>query len=180
VALAVAAVSCAALGALLGVAWARLAPSVDLVVAGDGKAYPEGYQPEGFMADDGVAAILCVVAGLVVGVGVVVALRRARGQAGLDVAMRRAAVIVLPLGAIGAGALWFVGTRLGGFELASVLAVSEAGDALVSPLRLRMPGVLVLWPAASALVVFAVAVGDWLAGRVRERRSAQYALMSGE
>jgi len=54
------------LGAALGWLWESLAPRVVLEVAGDGKAYPEGYQPEGFMGDDGVAALLCLGAGLVV------------------------------------------------------------------------------------------------------------------
>ena len=166
-AFAVATVSSAAFGALLGLVWARLAPRVDLIVAGDGKPYPEGFQPEGYMSDDGVAAILCVVAGLVVGAVVVLVFRRSAGSDGLDGAMRWAALVVLPLGVVGAAALWLVGTRIGGFDLAEVVALADEGDPLRAPLRLRMPGVLVLWPAASALVVFAVAVGDWLAGRTR-------------
>ena len=164
---AVAVVSSVALGALLGVLWARLAPRVELIVAGDGKPYPEGFQPEGYMSDDGIAAILCLVAGLVVGAVVVLVMRRGAAGGDRDRAMRWATLIVLPLGAAGAAALWLVGTRIGGFDLAQVVALADAGDPVRAPLRLRMPGVLVLWPAASALVVFAVAVGDWLAGRTR-------------
>ena len=119
------------------------------------------------MSDDGIAAILCLVAGLVVGAVVVLVMRRGAAGGDRDRAMRWATLIVLPLGAVGAAALWLVGTRIGGFDLVQVVALADAGDPVRAPLRLRMPGVLVLWPAASALVVFAVAVGDWLAGRTR-------------
>lgn len=160
----VAAVSCLAVGALLGVLWARWAPRVDLLVAGDGKAYPQGYQPEGYMAADGVAALLCVIAGIVVGVLAVIVLRR-RTPEDADHAARWATLIVIPLGLLGAAALWFVGTRLGDFDLSLVVSGSQQGAELAAPLRLRMPGVLVLWPAASVLVVFVVAVADWIGGR---------------
>ena len=163
-AFAVAAISCIAVGALLGVLWARLAPRVDLLVAGDGKAYPQGYQPEGYMAADGIAALLCIVAGIVVGVLAVIVLRRRTPQDS-DHAARWATIVVIPLGLLGAVALWFVGTRLGGFDLSLVVSGSAQGAEIAAPLRLRMPGVLVLWPAASLLVVFVVAVADWIVGR---------------
>ena len=46
------------LGALLGLVWEALAPRVSLIVASDGKPYPEGSQPEGYMTDDGIAALM--------------------------------------------------------------------------------------------------------------------------
>lgn len=163
----VAVVSCAALGALLGLVWAQLAPRVDLFVAGDGKAYPQGYQPEGYMTDDGIAALLCAVAGIVVGVLAVVVLRR-RSRDDADAAFRWATLVVIALGTVGALALWYTGTHVGSFDLGQALASSAEGDTLTAPLRLRMPGVLVLWPAASVLVVFAVALVHWLRGRASD------------
>ena len=162
-ALAIALVSCLALGALLGVMWERLAPRVDLFVAADGKAYPQAFQPEGYMTDDGIAAALCLVGGLVVGVMAVVVLRRVRADQ--DHALRTSLLVAVPLGAAGAAAMWFVGTRLGGFDLAQVLTQYSDGDTLTAPLRLRMPGVLVLWPAMSCLVVFVVSLASWIRGR---------------
>lgn len=163
----VAVVSCAALGALLGLVWAQLAPRVDLFVAGDGKAYPQGYQPEGYMTDDGIAALLCAVAGIVVGVLAVVVLRR-RSRDDADAAFRWATLVVIALGTVGALALWYTGTHVGSFDLGQALASSAEGDTLTAPLRLRMPGVLVLWPAASVLVVFAVALVHWISARARD------------
>ncbi|MGI9196324.1 MAG: hypothetical protein ACR2KE_02570 [Candidatus Nanopelagicales bacterium] len=162
-ALAIALVSCLALGAILGVMWERLAPRVELFVAADGKAYPQTFQPEGYMTDDGIAAALCLVGGLIVGVLTVVVLRRVRSDR--DHALRASLLVAVPLGVVGAAAMWFVGTRLGGFDLAQALAQYSDGDTLSAPLRLRMPGVLVLWPAMSALVVFAVALGAWVRDR---------------
>lgn len=152
------------LGALLGWLWAALAPRVTLVVAADGRGYPEGYQPEGYMTDDGIAALLCLGAGIVVGLAAVWAARRvAARELGLLIALAS----VLLLGAVGAVALWQTGEWLGGFDLDAVLAVSDEGATIVAPLRLRMPGVLVLWPLASVVVVFLAALGDWWRGRAR-------------
>lgn len=161
-ALCVGAVSSLALGMLLGVVWAGVSPRVELFVASDGKAYPEGYQPEGYMTDDGVAAALCLAAGLIVGTLVVLVLRR---WTGAERGVRLAVPVAVVLGALGAAGLWWTGTRLGGFDLAEVLATAVEGETLASPLRLRMPGVLVLWPAASVLVVFIVALADWVRDR---------------
>ena len=166
-AFAVAAVSCAALGALFGLVWAQLAPRVDLFIAGDGKAYPQGYQPEGYMTDDGIAALLCVVAGVLVGILAVVILRR-RSRDDADAAFRWATLVVIPLGAVGALALWFAGMHVGSFDLRQAVAAAAEGDTLTAPLRLRMPGVLVLWPATSVLVVFAVALVHWITARARD------------
>ena len=171
-AFAVAVISCGALGAALGVLWASMAPRVDLFVAGDGKAYPQGYQPEGYMTDDGIAAALCIGAGALVGVLAIVLLRRALGE-DRDLAARWATFVVIPLGAVGAIALWFVGSRIGNVDLAAALSMASEGDAVTAPIRLRMPGVLVLWPAASVLVVFAVALADWIRERSTRATSTQ-------
>ena len=160
----VAVVGAVGLGALLGVVWEALAPRVSLVVASDGRPYPEGYQPEGYMTDDGIAALLCLAAGLVVGIVAVWASRRVASR---DHALLVALVSVLVLGTAGALALWWTGEMIGGFDFDAVVASSVEGTTLTAPLTLRMPGVLVLWPFASVLVVFLAALGDWWRGRTR-------------
>ena len=155
------------LGALLGFVWEALAPRVVLVVASDGNPYPEGYQPEGYMTDDGIAALLCLAAGLVVGLAAVWVVRRVAPR---DRALLIALAGVLVLGAVGAGALWWTGERLGAVDFDATLAASPEGTTLTAPLTLRMPGVLVLWPLASVVVVFIAALGDWW--RERSDRSA--------
>lgn len=159
----------AALGALLGVAWEAVAPRVALVVAGDGKPYPEGYQPEGYVAGDGIAAVLCLAAGVVVGLSTVWVMRRAVAPDRSLLAALAAAVV---LGCVGAAALWWTGHRLGDVDLDALVAASVPGDVISAPLRLRMPGVLVLWPLASVLVVFLAALSDWWRYRQPRRPEA--------
>jgi hypothetical protein len=147
-------------------------------VASDGKPYPEGYQPEGYMTDDGIAAVLCIVAGLVVGIAVVWAARRiAAGErnhpsgASSDRPLWGliALVAALVIGAVGSIALWRTGEWLGSFDFPALVASSAEGALITAPLKLRMPGVLVLWPLASVAVVFFAAVSDWWRGRTDER-----------
>lgn len=152
------------LGALLGLAWEALAPRVSLIVASDGKPYPEGYQPEGYMTDDGIAALLCLAAGLVVGIAAVWVSRRVASR---DHALLVALASVLVLGTAGALALWWTGQNVGAFDFDALVASSPEGTTLTAPLTLRMPGVLVLWPMASVVVVFLAALGDWWRGRSR-------------
>ena len=154
------------LGALLGLVWEALAPRVSLIVASDGKPYPEGYQPEGYMTDDGIAALLCLAAGLVMGIAAVWVSRRIAAR---DHALLVALVSVLVLGTAGALALWWTGETIGSFDFEALLASSPEGTAVTAPLTLRMPGVLVLWPMAAVLVVFLAALGDWWRGRSHER-----------
>ena len=153
-----------AVGALLGLLWEALAPRVTLIVASDGNPYPEGYQPEGYMTDDGIAALLCLAAGLVMGIAAVWVSRRIASR---EHALVVALVSVLVLGTAGALALWWTGEMIGGFDFDAVVASSVEGTTLTAPLTLRMPGVLVLWPFASVLVVFLAALGDWWRGRTR-------------
>ena len=180
------------LGALLGVIWEALAPRVTLVVASDGRPYPEGYQPEGYMTDDGIAALLCVAAGLVVGVAVVwVAHRIATRDHALLVALGTLLVSGLlglllarllqaaglgfsdrALGtvfAVGAVALWWTGETVGGFDFDALVSASPEGTSVTAPLQLRMSGALVLWPLSSVVVVFVVALADWWRGREHDR-----------
>ena len=157
------------LGALLGLVWEALAPRVSLIVASDGKPYPEGYQPEGYMTDDGIAALLCLAAGLVMGIAAVWVSRRIASR---DHALLVALVSVLLLGTVGALALWWTGETISSFDFDAVVAASAEGDVITAPLQLRMPGVLVLWPLMSVAVVFLAALGDWLRGRSHERIDA--------
>ena len=74
------------------------------------------------------------------------------------------------LGAVGALALRWTGEWLGDFDFDAALAASPEGTTLTAPLTLRMPGVLILWPLASVVVVFVAALADWW--RDRSDRSA--------
>ena len=154
------------LGALLGLVWEALAPRVTLIIASDGKPYPEGYQPEGYMTDDGIAALLCLAAGLIIGIAAVWVSRRITSR---DHALLVALVSVLVLGTVGALALWWTGETVGSFDFDALVASSPEGTTLTAPLALRMPGVLVLWPMAGVLVVFLAALDDWWRGRSHER-----------
>lgn len=158
----VALIGAAALGALLGLLWDAWAPRVELVVASDGVAYPSGFQPEGYATDDGIAALLCIAAGLVVGAVVLWAASRTQPR---DRVLVVSLVTVTVLGAVGALTLWRVGQMQGSFDLAAAVGSSDEGTVITAPLRLRMPGVLVLWPAASVLVVFIAALIDWMRAR---------------
>lgn len=165
----IAVIAAGAVGVLLGWLWESLAPRVSLVIASDGQPYPEGYQPEGYMTDDGIAALLCIGAGLAIGIVAVWAARRIVAP---DHAMSVALVSVLVLGAVGSIALWRTGETLGAFDFDALVAASAEGDVITAPLRLRMPGVLVLWPLASVIVIFLAALADWLRGRAEERADA--------
>jgi hypothetical protein len=169
VAAVIALIAAVALGALLGWLWESLAPRVSLVIASDGLPYPEGYQPEGYMTDDGIAALLCLGAGLVVGLVAVWVSRRVISP---DHALAVALVSVLVIGAVGSIALWRTGEALSAFDFDALVAASSEGDVITAPLQLRMPGVLVLWPLMSVAVVFIAALSDWLRGRAQERIDA--------
>lgn len=159
-------VAVAALGALLGWIWEAFAPRVSLVIAGDGLPYPEGFQPEGYMTDDGIAALLCLAGGLIVGIAAVWVARRALPP---DRSLLAALISVIVLGAIGALALSWTGQRLGAFDFDAAVTASAPGDTITAPLRLRMPGVLVLWPMVSVAVVFLATLADWWRERERQR-----------
>jgi hypothetical protein len=79
---------------------------------------------------------------------------------------------VLVLGVAGAVALWWTGETVGGFDFDALVASSAEGTSLTAPLQLRMPGVLVLWPLASVVVVFIAALADWWRGREHDRVDA--------
>lgn len=156
------AVAAIATGALLGVLWWRLTPRVDLFVA-DGKGYPQGFQPEGYMSADGIAAVLCAVAGLVFGVAIVLLARRWSEDPPSRVYL--ALLSSIGAGLLGSAALWLTGDLLDTTDLAAQLAVAQEGDTVIAPLRMRIPAALLLWPMASVAVVFVVAVFSWSSAR---------------
>jgi hypothetical protein len=131
-----------ALGVLVGLLWERLAPTPTVKQAGElliSKAVPELYA-----AQDGVFALLAIGAGLLT--GVVLVARRSGG---------RLPVAASALAGAGLGSLtaWRVGGFLGPPPVAVQLA-NEADSALRAPLQLHALGVLALWPATTAAVLF--------------------------
>ena len=151
----------AAVGGMLGgVAWWALSPTVVLNVIG-GNTYPDGFQPRGYIDADGIAALLCIAGGVATAVLAMLLVRRYRGSA-VDLPALWISVLA---GAVGAVALWLVGSRLGAVDLAVLIAQAGEGGQVRAPLRLRMPGVLLLWPMAAALVFAVAAVITAIAGR---------------
>lgn len=147
-------------GLALGVVWWRLAPRVPLVVQ-PGVSYPQGYQPEGYLAADATFGLLAVIAGIAITIGLAQMRREHLGS-----------VLVAGLlsGALGTAAMWFVGTRLGSVDIAGLSATTTTDLVVEAPLRVAMPGMFLMWPLASALVVTVLAFGDWLGERRRRRR----------
>lgn len=139
-------------GLALGVVWWRLAPRVPLVVR-PGDSFPQGYQPEGYLAADAAFGLLALIAGVAITIGLA--------------NMRRehlASVLVggLLAGVIGTAAMWFVGTRLGSVDIQGLSATTTADVVVDAPLKVAMPGMFLMWPLGAALVVTILALGDWL------------------
>lgn len=156
----------AGLGAVLGVAWWWIAPRVVLDVYGD-QAYPAEYQPGGYIADEGWAAI----AGILGGVAMILiagwASRRRQGH-WLDMSVLGWSVLA---GLVGAVAIWIVGEGLGSVDVEAAIAAAGDGGSFEAPLRLRMPGVLLLWPLASAVVFTGVSIVAWITDRAHSPSS---------
>ena len=148
-------------GAALGVLWWRLAPRAVVVVRPDGSS-PQGFQPEEYLAADVSFAALAVVAGVIVTIGL--ATMRRKHLLGVLVAG-------LVSSAVGTVAMWQVGTRLGSVDIEGLIATTEEEFVVDAPLAVTMPGVFLVWAIASAAVVVALAVGDWLAGFARSPQS---------
>lgn len=148
------------LGALLGVAWWWIAPRVVLDVYGD-LAYPAEYQPGGYIADEGWAAIAGILGGVVMILIAGWASRRRRGQ-WWDMSVLGWSVLA---GLVGAVFVWVVGEGLGSVDVEAAIAAAGDGGSFEAPLRLRMPGVLFLWPLASAVVFAGVSIVAWIIDR---------------
>lgn len=149
-------------GLALGVVWWRLAPRVPLVIQ-QGTSYPEGFQPEGYLAADAAFGLLAVIAGVAITIGLA-NMRRER--------LLSVLIAGLMSGVIGTAAMWFAGTRLGSVDIDGLLATTETQLVAEAPLRVAMPGMFLMWPIAAALVVTILALGDWIV-EVRIARRAR-------
>jgi hypothetical protein len=149
-------------GLALGVVWWRLAPRVPLVVQ-PGGTFPQGFQPEGYLAADAAFGALAVIAGVAITIGLA-NMRRER--------LFSVLVAGLLAGAIGTAAMWFVGTRLGSVDIQGLSATTTVDVVVDAPLRVAMPGMFLMWPLASAIVVTILALSDWIS-EVRASRRGQ-------
>lgn len=138
-------------GGALGVLWWRLAPRVPLVVR-PGDAFPQGYQPDGYIAADVTFAVLGIIAGVAVAIGLIT-IRRHHLVWALSAG--------LLAGGIGSAAMWFVGRRLGSVDIEGLIATTTEDVVVDAPLQVSMPAVLLLWPIATTLVVTIAAFADW-------------------
>ena len=135
-------------GALLGVIWNLIAPTVPLTVDENGDlVFVDVSVPQEFIGSDGWFTVIAAVAGLVTGVVVWWRFRRQPFGALVGTAVG---------GLLASVVMWRVGVFLGPDELPSASDPSlETGDIIEAPRRLGAKGVLALWPA--------VAVGIYLA-----------------
>lgn len=149
-------------GLALGVVWWQLAPRVPLLVR-PGAAYPQGYQPEGYLAADATFGLL----GLIAGIAITIGLANMRRE-------HLASVLVAGLlaGAIGVAAMWLVGTRLGSVDIVGLSATTTEDVVVDAPLKVAMPGMFLMWPLGAAIVVTVLALSDWLV-EIRAGRRAQ-------
>lgn len=152
-----------AAGFIVGALWIMIAPHELMKVYG-GKAYPETYQPQGFIADDGTLAALLVGVGLIVTITLMMRLPdRPLRVLGLGVSSG------LLVGVIAA----LVGTRLGRTDLAHLAPISADGALLEAPITLRATAVLLLWPLiTAALVTSDTLIASVRVSRARRRASA--------
>ena len=147
-------------GAALGVLWWALAPRVPVVVR-PGVTFPEGYQPEGFLAADVAFGVLALVAGVAITIGLA--------------SMRRDHLLSVLVGAllasvVGTAAMWFVGTRLGSVDIEGLIATTTEDLVVDGPLEVSMPVMFLIWALSSAVVVTILALSDWIAEtRARQR-----------
>lgn len=147
-------------GAALGVVWWALAPRVPVVVR-PGVAFPEGYQPEGYLAADVAFGALALVAGIAITIGLA--------------SMRRDHLLSVLVGAllasaVGTAAMWFVGTRLGSVDIEGLVATTTEDVVVDAPLEVSMPVMFLIWALASAGVVTILALSDWIAETRAQRR----------
>jgi hypothetical protein len=144
-------------GAALGVVWAALAPRVPLIVRPD-SAFPQGYQPEGFLAADLAFGVLALIAGVLVTIG----LAYMRREHLLSVLAAG-----LLAGVLGTAAMWFVGTKVGSVDIEGLIATTSEEVVVDAPLELTLPGMFLMWPLAASAVVTVLALSDWVGSRRR-------------
>ena len=149
-------------GLALGVVWWRLAPRVPVVVQ-PGASFPQGYQPEGYLAADAAFGVLAVIAGIAITIG----LANMRREHLFSVL-----IAALLASAVGTAAMWFVGTRLGSVDIEGLSATTTTDVVVDAPLKVAMPGMFLMWAVASAFVVTVLALSDWIS-EVRAARRGQ-------
>ncbi|RJK92956.1 hypothetical protein [Vallicoccus soli] len=154
-----------ALGGAAGWLWSLLAPRA-LWRVQEGGAALDGLTNQAFVGADGTLAVLGTAAGALVAVAGWL-LARSRGLVLLGAAAAG--------GVLGSLLAWRVGVLLAPDDVAERARGLAVGTTLDGGLRLRAPGVLLLWPIASAVVLTALqalAVGA-------ERRAARRAGAAG-
>ena len=139
-------------GLALGVVWWRLAPRVPVVVQ-PGASFPQGYQPEGYLAADAAFGVLAVIAGIAITIG----LANMRREHLFSVL-----IAALLSSVVGTAAMWFVGTRLGSVDIEGLSATTTTDVVVDAPLKVAMPGMFLMWSVASAFVVTVLALSDWI------------------
>jgi hypothetical protein len=144
-------------GALVGLVWQAISPSVRYVVL-DGKPTLADPETQALISTDGRYAILTALAGVVCGaVGYLAAGR------GTDLAIAGG----LAIGGIGAALLaWRLGHQIGLPAFQQAVRGAKDGAFAAGPASLHATGALVFWPIL-ALGVFAVCEAMDLAGRHR-------------
>jgi hypothetical protein len=147
-------------GLALGVVWWALAPRVPLVVQ-PGQAFPQGYQPEGYLASDVAFGAIAVVAGVVITIGLAY-MRRDH--------LLSVLIAGLLASAVGTAAMWFVGTRLGSVDIEGLVATTEQDLVVDAPLEVTLPGMFLMWALGSAGVVTVLALSDWVSEVRAQRR----------
>jgi hypothetical protein len=150
--------------ALLGVAggfiWAAVAPRAALVIVGQGAADVINSETNAFIGADGWYCVICVVGGVISGLGGQWLAVRGHGP----VAM--AGVLV---GGLAAGLVTFwIGEQSGLATFHHLLATLPVGAHFQAQLSLGAHGALAFWPLAAGLMAGSVE----LTGAMRARRQA--------
>jgi hypothetical protein len=144
----------AAIGPVLGLVWAAVAPEVPLTMREGGPVFTS-LQPEEFIAADGWFVLLGTAFGVLATVAVWLAGRRVRGPAGM---------LAVTVGTVAAAVLaWWVGRQIGlaAYEQAQQVAAVGAGlerpnDLRIAQARWWPPAVsgVLLVPALAAAVTY--------------------------
>lgn len=143
-------------GVVVGGLWVVLAPDVVAVVGTEGEVRVP------FAEVDGIFPRAAVLTALSAGAGALLAMYYAVRFRMRPVSALLASVVG---GAAGTALAVLVGRMIGPGDVTARAADADAGDHLVMPLTLDAYGLLVAWPLAAAIVMFAAAM-------VRDDRSA--------
>lgn len=149
----------AVIGAIAGLLWWWWAPRVVLEVFGE-QAFPVEFQPAGYITDSGLAALLCVAGGAITAAIVIVVARSRNASA------HHPGVLVWTIlsGFAGALMMWWLGSQLGAVDLDAAIAEAGDGGQITSGLQLRMPGIIVLWPLMSSMILAIGSIWTWVFG----------------